>query len=49
VCARGVDQSLSVSINAQDASTMAIVEQICFQIDAEATVRKGTVWITPVK
>jgi hypothetical protein len=46
VCARDVEKDLSISINTQDDSMMSILEQICFQIDAEVTVRKGTVWIT---
>ena len=49
VCGRSVEKDLMVSINSQDDSFMSVIEQICFQIDAEATVRKGTVWITPVK
>ena len=49
VCGRSVEKELNVSINSQDDSFMSVIEQICFQIDAEATIRKGTVWITPVK
>ena len=45
VCARDVEKDLKVSINTQDASMMRILEQICFQIDAEVSVGKGTVWI----
>jgi hypothetical protein len=46
VCARDVEKDLKVSINTQDASMMQILDQICFQIDAIATVSQGTVWIT---
>jgi hypothetical protein len=46
VCGRGVEKDLMVSVNSQTDSFMSVIEQICFQIDAEATVRKGTVWIT---
>jgi hypothetical protein len=48
VCARSVEKDLTVSINSQDDSFMSVIEQICFQIDAEATVRKGTVWVTKI-
>ncbi|MDF7801252.1 hypothetical protein P4C99_17370 [Pontiellaceae bacterium B1224] len=48
VCARGVEKDLKVSVNSQEDSIMSVLEQICFQIDAEAAVRKGTVWITPL-
>ncbi|MDF7823828.1 hypothetical protein P4B35_07370 [Pontiellaceae bacterium B12227] len=48
VCGRTVEKDLKVSINSQEDSIMSVIEQICFQIDAEATVRKGTVWITPI-
>jgi hypothetical protein len=49
VCARDVDKDLKVSINTHDDSVMDIIEQICFQIDAEPSYRKQTVWITAKK
>ncbi|WP_372805802.1 hypothetical protein [Pontiella sp.] len=49
VCARDVDKDLKVSINTQDDSVMDIIEQICFQIDAEPSYRKQTVWIKAKK
>ncbi|MDF7807093.1 hypothetical protein P4E94_06565 [Pontiellaceae bacterium B12219] len=48
VCGPGVNKDIEVSINSQEDSIMSVIEQICFQINAEATVRKGTVWITPL-
>jgi hypothetical protein len=48
VCGPGVEKDLLVSVNSQEDSIMSVIEQICFQISAEATVRKGTVWITPL-
>lgn len=49
VCGRNVDQELPVNINTQDDSVWDVLEQVCFQIDAEFTVRNGTVWITNKK
>lgn len=49
VCARDVDQTLKVSVNTQDDSLMSVLEQICFQIGAEVTIKKGVIWITMAK
>ena len=49
VCAGDVDRQAKVSINTQDDPIMDVIEQICFQIGAEAAVRKGTIWITAEK
>ncbi|MEI6892990.1 MAG: hypothetical protein V5783_12600 [Pontiella sp.] len=49
VCARNVEKEVEVSINTQDNSVMTVIEQVCFQIDAKATFRDGTVWITSIE
>ncbi len=46
VCAGDLDKQAKVSINTQDDPLMDVIEQICFQIGAEATIRKGIIWIT---
>ncbi|VGO16509.1 hypothetical protein PDESU_05100 [Pontiella desulfatans] len=49
VCSRSVEKDLKISINTQHDSIISIIDQICFQIDAEATVRNKTFWITAKK
>jgi len=49
VCAGDVDKDAKVNVNTQDDPIMDVIEQICFQIGAEASVRKGTIWITAKK
>ena len=49
ICSGDVDKQAKVSINTQDDPIMDVIEQVCFQIGAEATIRKGSIWITVEK